>query len=164
MDVTKMWIPREFSTDGAVSGEPSSLGLSRVVTEEDEVNAMEPGTVLPIHRHRGSTETVVVLRGKLRQKFYDENGQLTESFEVAAGSNSTSSPQAVGFSVELGRWHNTDCLESGTVKLECMEGKPFDELRNNEALGEEDIMKLWTIPWGGKYERYGGAYWRKTEK
>ena len=30
------------------------------------LNAMEPGTVLPIHRHRGSTETVVVLRGKVR--------------------------------------------------------------------------------------------------
>ena len=45
--------PKGFSTDGAVSGEPSSLGLSRVVTEEDEVNAMEPGTVLPIHK--GST-------------------------------------------------------------------------------------------------------------
>jgi len=31
------------------------------------LNAMEPGTVLPIHRHRGSTETVAVLRGRLRQ-------------------------------------------------------------------------------------------------
>ena len=106
------------------------------------LNAMEPGTVLPIHRHRGSTETVVVLRGKVRQNFYDENGQLTESFEVAAGSSSTpsinsgtGSPQVVGFSVELGRWHNTECLESGTVILECKDGR-------YEALGEEDIMKL----------------------
>lgn len=93
------------------------------------LNAMEPGSVLPIHRHRGSTETVVVLRGKVRQNFYDENGQLTESFEVAASS------EIVGFSVELGRWHNTECLESGTVILECKDGK-------YEALGEEDIMKL----------------------
>ena len=111
-------IPRGFSTDGVASGEPSSLGLSRVVTEEDEVNAMEPGTILPIHRHRGSTETGVVLRGKVRQNFYDENGQLTESFEVSAGSGSTGSPQVVGFSVELGRWHNTECMDSGTVILE----------------------------------------------
>lgn len=93
------------------------------------LNAVEPGSVLPIHRHRGSTETVVVLRGKVRQNFYDENGQLTESFEVAASS------EIVGFSVELGRWHNTECLESGTVILECKDGK-------YEALGEEDIMKL----------------------
>ena len=78
---------------------------------------MEPGTILPIHRHRGSTETVVVLRGKIRQNFYDENGQLTESFEVSSES------EIVGFSVELGRWHNTECLKSGTVILECKDGR-----------------------------------------
>ena len=92
------------------------------------LNAMEPGTILPIHRHRGSTETVVVLRGKIKQNFYDENGQLTESFEASAES------EIVGFSVEVGRWHNTECLESGTVILECKDGK-------YEALGEEDILK-----------------------
>ena len=92
------------------------------------LNAMEPGTILPIHRHRGSTETVVVLRGKIRQNFYDVNGQLTESFEVSAES------EVVGFSVELARWHNTECLESGTVILECKDGK-------YEPLTDEDILK-----------------------
>ncbi|MDO4800848.1 MAG: WbuC family cupin fold metalloprotein [Prevotellaceae bacterium] len=104
----------------------------RTTPEDDSqriLNAMEPGTVLPIHRHRGSTETVVVLRGKIRQNFYDEVGQLVESFEVSAGS------EIVGFSVELGRWHNTECLESGTVILECKDGR-------YEALGKEDIMNL----------------------
>ena len=102
----------------------------RTTTEDNSqriLNAMEPGTVLPIHRHRGLTETVVVLRGKVRQNFYDENGQLTESFEVSAGS------EIIGFSVELGRWHNTECLESGTVIQECKDGR-------YEALGEEDVM------------------------
>ena len=92
------------------------------------LNAMEPGTILPIHRHRGSTETVVVLRGKIRQNFYDENGQLTESFEASVES------EIVGFSIEVGRWHNTECLDSGTVILECKDGR-------YEALGEEDIMR-----------------------
>ena len=103
----------------------------RTTPEDDSqriLNAMEPGTILPIHRHRGSTETVVVLRGKIRQNFYDENGQLTESFEVSAGG------EIAGFSAELGRWHNTECLESGTVILECKDGR-------YEALGEEDILK-----------------------
>ena len=104
------------------------------MTEEDKVNAMEPGTILPIHRHRGSSVVrrahqpiVVVLRGKIWQNFYDENGQLPESFEVSARS------EIVGFSVELGRWHNTECLESGTVILECKNVKPFPsmELRMN---------------------------------
>lgn len=100
------------------------------------LNAMEPGTILPIHRHRGTTVVrqahqpiVVVLRGKIRQNFYDENGQLTESFEASAGS------EIVGFSVEVGRWHNTECLESGTVILECKDGR-------YEPLAEKDILKV----------------------
>lgn len=91
------------------------------------LNAMEPGTILPIHRHRGTTETVVVLRGRIRQNFYDDAGQLVESFVVEAGSD------LMGFSVEVGRWHNTECLESGTVILECKDGK-------YEPLGEEDVL------------------------
>ena len=93
------------------------------------LNAMEPGTVLPIHRHRGSTETVVVLRGKIKQNFYDEAGQLMDSFIVSPCSD------VMGFSVELGRWHNTECLESGTVILECKDGK-------YEALADEDLLKV----------------------
>lgn len=42
------------------------------------LNALEPGTIMPIHRHRASSETVVVIRGKLRWIFYDENGNETE--------------------------------------------------------------------------------------
>ena len=117
------------STDGAARGESSLLELFRVVTEEDEVNAMEPGTILPIHRHSESTETVVVLRGKIKQNFYDEAGQLVESFIVSPCSD------MMGFSVELGRWHNTECLESGTVILECKDGK-------YEALNKEDILDV----------------------
>ena len=47
-------------------------GLQRML------NALEPGTVMPIHRHRASSETVVVIRGKIRWIFYDENGNETE--------------------------------------------------------------------------------------
>ena len=93
------------------------------------LNAMEPGTILPIHRHRGTTETVVVLRGRVRQNFYDDAGRLVESFIVEAGSN------VMGFSVEVGRWHNTECLESGTVILECKDGK-------YEPFGEEDVLLM----------------------
>jgi len=92
------------------------------------LNAMEPGTVLPIHRHRGSTETVVILRGKLRQNFYDETGKLVETLVIEPGTDN------VGFSVEVGRWHNSECLESGTVILECKDGR-------YEPLSPEDIMQ-----------------------
>lgn len=80
------------------------------------LNALEPGTVLPIHRHPESSETVVMLRGKGRWNYYDDNGNLTDSFLVSADSN------IKGISVPKGQW-NTECLESGTVILECKDGK-----------------------------------------
>ena len=41
------------------------------------LNAIEPGTVMPIHRHHASSETVVILRGKIQWVFYDEAGNET---------------------------------------------------------------------------------------
>ena len=92
------------------------------------LNAMEPGTVLPIHRHRESSETVVMLRGKGKWNYYDDKGNLTESFLVEADGNIR------GISVPKGQWHNAESLESGTVILECKDGawKP---------LADEDILK-----------------------
>jgi cupin fold WbuC family metalloprotein len=81
------------------------------------LNALEPGTVLPIHRHRESSETVVMLRGKGRWNYFDDNGNLTDSFLVSADGDIR------GISVPIGQWHNTECLESGTVILECKDGK-----------------------------------------
>lgn len=77
------------------------------------------------------------MRGKIRQNFYDKAGKLVESFVVSPCGEvgSTGSPQVCGFNVEVGRWHNTKCLESGTVILECKDGR-------YEALGEEDILKV----------------------
>lgn len=48
------------------------------------LNALEPGTVLPIHRHHDSSETVVIVRGKIQWVFYDENGNETERVDLDA--------------------------------------------------------------------------------
>ena len=80
------------------------------------LNAVEPGTVLPIHRHRTSTETIVVLRGRVRQNYYNEQGELTDSFELAPMSG------IVGMSVPVGQWHALESLESGSVILETKDG------------------------------------------
>jgi len=48
------------------------------------LNAIEPGTLLPIHRHRESSETVVMLRGKGRWNYYDDHGNLTETFVLSS--------------------------------------------------------------------------------
>ena len=92
------------------------------------LNALEPGTVLPIHRHRATSETVVILRGRATQEFYDDQGRLTESVTMAPGSD------CVGMSIAKGRWHKLISHESGTVILECKDG-PY------EPLGEEDIIR-----------------------
>lgn len=59
-------------------------------TPEDQsqriLNAVEPGTILPIHRHISSTETIIVLRGKVVQHYYDDNGNKTASYELAPNS------------------------------------------------------------------------------
>lgn len=102
-------------------------------TPEDKsqriLNAMEPGTVLPIHRHRQSSETIVMLRGRGLWHFYDDKGNRTESFEVSVDGN------ILGISVPKGQWHNSEILESGTVILECKDGAW-------EPLGENDIIHL----------------------
>ena len=80
------------------------------------LNALEPGTVMPIHRHRNSSETVVVLRGKVKWLYYNDKGELTDTFIVAPGSD------LVGLSVPIGQWHSLECLEPGTVIIESKDG------------------------------------------
>ena len=93
------------------------------------LNALEPGTVMPIHRHRNSSETVTVLRGKVKWLYYNDKGELTHIFLVAPGTD------LVGLCVPMGQWHSLECLESGTVILETKDGAW-------EPLGEEDVMLL----------------------
>lgn len=92
------------------------------------LNAMEPDTVLPVHRHKYSSEVVAVLRGAVRNCIYDDGGQLLESYEVRAGSD------VPAFSIPAGVWHKAVSLESGTVILECKDGR-------YEPLGEDDVLK-----------------------
>ena len=89
------------------------------------LNALEPGTVMPIHRHRNTSETVVVLRGKVRWLYYNDQGHLTESIMVEADGD------IHGLSVPIGQWHSLECLESSSVILETKDG-------SWEAMKEED--------------------------
>lgn len=80
------------------------------------LNALEPGTVVPIHRHSKSSETVILLRGKVRQNYYDEDGNITDSWIMEPLSS------CVGCQIPIGQWHNTESLESGTVIFESKDG------------------------------------------
>lgn len=93
------------------------------------LNAMEPGTQLPIHRHTTTSETIVMLRGSIREMLYDDKGNLTESVVLKAGT------EPFAMNVPKGVWHNLECLEPGTILFEAKDG-PFEPRR------EEDIMNI----------------------
>ena len=87
------------------------------------LNALEPRTVMPIHRHHGSSETVVILRGKIQWVFYDDDGNETERITLDANGE----PRMLN--VEKDRWHSLECLESGSVLYEAKDGAyhPLEE-------------------------------------
>ena len=86
------------------------------------LNALDPGTVMPIHRHHGSTESVVILRGKIQWIFYDDNGKESERVTLDADSE----PRMIN--VEKDRWHSLECLESAVI-YESKDGayRPLEE-------------------------------------
>lgn len=93
------------------------------------LNAIEPGSPMPIHRHRKSSETVVCLRGRLVEEFYDDLEMIcTESIELSPNG------PVVALNIPIGQWHTARALESGTVILEMKDG-PY------EPTGAEDILK-----------------------
>lgn len=93
------------------------------------LNALEPGTIMPIHRHMASSETVTLLRGKIRWHFYDDAGKETESVVLDANGDVRC------INVEKARWHSLECLAEGSVLMESKDGR-------YEPLREDDIMKI----------------------
>ena len=92
------------------------------------LNALEPGTVMPIHRHKGSSETCICIRGHFEEYFYDAEGRLTDTIDMVPG--------GVVLNIEKGQWHSLKCLESGTVLLEAKDGG------RDQPLSPEDIMEV----------------------
>ena len=93
------------------------------------LNALEPGTVLPIHRHLHTSESVAMLRGKAFWIFYDGQGHETSRHLIEAGGGNP------GIVVPMGQWHKLECLESGTVIMECKDGA-------YEPFAKDEILKL----------------------
>jgi len=88
------------------------------------LNALEPGTIMPIHRHKETSETCVCIRGRFEEYFYDENGNLTDIIDMVPG--------GVVLNIEKGQWHSLKCLESGTVLFEAKDG-PYHPLEEDEV-------------------------------
>ena len=98
-------------------------------TSQRMLNAIEPGSSLPIHRHQKTSETVVCLRGRLVEEFYDDLERIcTERIELSPGG------PIVALNIPAGQWHTVQALESGTVILEMKNGK-------YEPISDVDVLK-----------------------
>ena len=91
------------------------------------LNALEPGTVLPIHRHLHTPETYILLRGSLRVKFYNEARELIDSVVLDCSEGN------YGVNIPAGQFHTIEVLASGTVIFEVKEG-PYQSLDAGDIL------------------------------
>lgn len=126
--MTDMIITNEILNDLTEKAKASPrlrLSMDLRNTPEDKsqrmLNALEPGTIMPIHRHKESSETCVCVRGHFEEYFYDPEGRLMETVDMVPG--------GMVLNIEAGQWHSLKCLESGTILLEAKDGayRPLDE-------------------------------------
>ena len=112
-------------------------------SEDDQsqrmLNAIEPGSPMAIHRHRDTSETIVILRGRLVEEYYqelkdsseDQRSRIQKVQEIEMSPNGP----IVALNIPAGQWHTLKALESGTVIMESKNGA-------YEPLGEEDILDI----------------------
>ena len=93
------------------------------------LNAIEPGSSVPIHRHQKTSETVICIRGRLVEEYYDDlEKTCTERIELSPNG------PVVALNIPAGQWHTVQAIESGTVILEMKNGR-------YEPLSDVDILK-----------------------
>lgn len=98
-------------------------------TSQRMLNALQIGTTVPIHRHRQSSETLIVIRGAIKETYFDERGDVTETIEVSANG------PVYGINIPKGQWHTLEVLEPNTIIIETKDGK-------YEPTSPEDILSI----------------------
>ncbi len=108
-----------------------NLDLRNTETDHSQrmLNAIEPGTEMPIHRHLNSSETCVCVRGHFVEYFYDDKGNLTDTIDMFPGGTILNIP--------IGQWHSLKSLETGTVLLEAKDGA-WAPLKEEELLVKDE--------------------------
>ncbi len=94
------------------------------------LNALEPGTFIPVHHHPDKAETFVVLKGRVKVSTYNDDGEVLESYILSHEEG------RYGVDIPENVWHGLECLEPA-VLLECKAG-PFVE---HEVDGILEIKK-----------------------
>ena len=107
--------------------------MNRIKAKGTKVMIFEPtletGSVVPVHRHQKTSETVVVLSGCVVEEYYDEGGAVEAEFELAAGG------PVCALNIPAGRWHTLRALDPGTVILEMKDGA-------YEPISPADILSM----------------------
>ena len=96
-------------------------------TSQRMLNAIEPGSLVPIHRHQKTSETMVVLRGRVVEEYYSAEGTVEATYDVAADG------PICALNIPAGQWHTLRALDPGTVILEMKDG-PYEPLRYEDVL------------------------------
>lgn len=120
------------TTAKAVASSRLRMNYNLHESSEDNVqrmfNALEPGTIVPIARHPYSSETLIMLRGRLRVLIYDDHKNIIDDVVIAPNTEN------IGFHIPKGTWHKVESLEHGTICFETREG-PY------QPVAEEDLLK-----------------------
>ncbi len=90
------------------------------------INVLLPGTPLPIHRHKHTAETYVLLRGKMFVVFYDDLGGQTERYLLDPTQGN------YGVQIPKGQWHTVEVIEPSAI-LEVKDG-PYTPLQPEDIL------------------------------
>ena len=91
------------------------------------LNVLTPGTVIPVHRHVDTSETVICIRGAVEEVFFDAQGNETEHYVLRYGSD------CCAIQVPRGMYHTCRCLEPGSVIFEAKD-RPYDPVKTEDIL------------------------------
>ena len=88
---------------------------------DDEISlrlltVMEPGTIVPIHRHRESDEFFVIISGRIKEIFYNDDGSIKGTYLVSVGGDICS------MIIKKGQWHSVEVMEPCSAIIECRRG------------------------------------------
>lgn len=90
------------------------------------LNVMEPGTVVPIHRHVETIETVIILRGRMDEIYYDSEGKETDRIHLDASNG------VYGLQIPMGQYHSVEALTPCTI-IEIKAGR-YDPVKTEDYL------------------------------
>ena len=94
------------------------------------LNVLEMDSVIPIHRHKNTAETYILLRGKIRVEFYNENGDITELIDLDPITGH------YGIDIPQGQWHSLKVLAPGSVIFEVKDG-PYTPITAEDILSKD---------------------------